>query len=283
MTMATLRATDEQSTHRPRLYDFAEGFGSVYGRYVRNHLCQRLISQYSIHSVLEAPCNSESYFASPGTQSFVFAQRGCRVSLLHPEHDVIQKTRDFWSALGMPDTPAFHHTDLYHLPFDSDHFDLVWNFDYIPLFDDPARFIGEMARVSKDLVMVIVPNCKNIGYPLHALLNVVQRRQSQFGSRAWMGIKPVAQAMRSSGVKVIESGLVDIPPWPGFDALSPIGKVVRRNTVEARDDERTDEEVEQMLKKLTFIEYAPVPQLFKIPFSHQLFVIGQKTKPARTG
>ena len=273
---ATVTRTEAQTGHRPRLYDFAEGFGSVYGRYVRNHLCQRLIAQYRIRSVLEAPCNSESYFASPGTQSFVFAQEGCQVSLLHPEEDVIQKTRDFWAALGMPDTPAVHHTDLYHLPFDNNQFDLVWNFDYIPLFDDPARFIGEMARVSKLWVMVIVPNCKNVGYPLHALINIVQRRKSQFGSRQWMAVAPVAQAMRSQGLEIVQSGPVDIPPWPGFDALSPVGKLVRRNTVEARDDERTDEDVERMLHKLTFIEYAPVPKLFKIPFSHQLYIIGRK-------
>jgi ubiquinone/menaquinone biosynthesis C-methylase UbiE len=265
-----------QTTAQPRLYDFAEGFGSVYGRYVRNHLSRRLLTQHRIRTVLEAPCNAESYFASPGTQSVVFAQAGCAVTLLHPEAEIIEKTREFWAALGWSDAPVLHHMDLYHLPFEADQFNLVWNFDYIPLFDEPARFIAEMARVSNDLVLVIVPNFKNIGYPLHALINVLNQRKSPWGARAWMAIKPVERAMRSLGLKIVESGLVDMPPWPGFDALNLVGQFVRKNTVQSKPDERTDEEVERMLSKLTFIEYAPFPKLLKTSFSHQLYILGQK-------
>ena len=272
----TTTVSRRQATDKPRLYDFAEGFGSVYGRYVRNFLSQRLIAEYSIRSVLEAPCNAESYFASPGTQSVVFAEEGCEVTLLHPEEEIVQKTRDFWNALGMPETPVIHHTDLYHLPFVDSQFDLVWNFDYIPLFSDPARFIAEMARVSKDLVMIIVPNFMNIGYPLHALINVRRRRESPWGSREWMAIKPTERALQSLGLEIVESGLVDMPPWPGFDALNLVGRFLRRSTVEAGEGERTDEDVEQMLHKLTFIEYARLPRLLKMPFSHQLYIVAHK-------
>lgn len=275
---ATIMMLQGQMTHKPRLYDFAEGFGSVYGRYVRKHLCQRLIAEHGIRTVLEAPCNAESYFASPGTQSVIFAQEGCAVTLLHPEEEIVEKTRDFWAALGMSDTPILHHTDLYHLPFEDSQFDLVWNFDYIPLFDDPAAFIAEMVRLSSDLVMIIVPNFKNIGYPLHALLNILKRRESPWGSREWMAIKPVERAMRSLGLEIVESGLVDMPPWPGFDALNLVGQLLRRSTVEASEDQRTDEEVEQMLSKLTFVEYAPLPKILKTPFAHQLYIIVQKPK-----
>ena len=272
----TTTVSRRQATDKPRLYDFAEGFGSVYGRYVRNLLSQRLIAEHSIRSVLEAPCNAESYFASPGTQSVVFAEEGCEVTLLHPEQDIVQKTRDFWNALGMPETPVIQHTDLYHLPFEDNQFDLVWNFDYIPLFSDPARFITEMTRVSKDLVMIIVPNSMNIGYPLHALINLRRRRESPWGSREWMAIKPTERALQSLGLEIVESGLVDMPPWPGFDALNLVGQFLRRSTVEAGEDERTDEEVERMLDKLTFIEYARLPQLLKTPFSHQLYIVAHK-------
>lgn len=264
------------ATQRPRLYDFSEGFGSVYGRYVRNHLSRRLVAQYNIRSVLEAPCNAESYFASPGTQSVVFAEAGCAVTLLHPDEEIVVKTRDFWQQLDLGETPVIQHADLYHLPFADDQFDLVWNFDYVPLFDDPARYIAEMARVSRNVVKIIVPNFKNVGYPVHALLNAVNRRSSAWGQRRWMAIAPVADALQSLGLRVVETGLVDMPPWPGFDALNLLGKFVRRNTVEAGEDQRTDQDVERMLRKLTFIEYAPLPQWLKTPFSHQLYIIAQK-------
>jgi hypothetical protein len=277
--MTSIPLPHQEITHRPRLYDFDEGFGSVYGRYVRNFLSRRLVAQYSLQTILEAPCNAESYFASPGTQSVVFAQEGCAVTLLHPDIDIVEKTRAFWSALGHPTMPILHHTNLEHLPFAANQFDLVWNFDYVPLFDRPEHFIGEMARVSKKLVLVIVPNFKNIGYPIHSLFNLLKRRSSPWGARRWMAIQPVKRAMRAAGLEIVETGLVDMPPWPGFDALNLLGQFVRRNTVQARpDDGRTDEEVEQMLKRLTFIEYAPIPQVLKTIFSHQLYVIGRKTK-----
>src|SRR5713101_1606408 len=110
MMSATL-ASQALETHRPHLYDLAEGFGSVYGRYVRNDLSRRLIARYGIQTVLEAPCNAEAYFVSPGTQSVVFAQEGCAVTLLHPDAEVIHKTREFWAALGWPEVPVMQHTD----------------------------------------------------------------------------------------------------------------------------------------------------------------------------
>jgi hypothetical protein len=258
----------------PRLYDFAEGFGSVYGRYVRKHLCQRLIDQYKLRSVLEAPCNAESYFASPGTQSVVFARSACAVTLLHPEEEIVAKTRAFWTALGLGSTPVLHHTDLYHLPFEDGTFDLVWNFDYLPLLNEPNRFVGEMARVSRKLVLAIVPNRRNLGYPVHALFNAWHRRSSPWGSPEWMAARPVRQAMEAQGLRVIESGFVDAPPWPGFDVLNLLGRYVRRSTVEARADDRTDDEVEALLERFTFAERASLPNALKAVLAHQLYVVG---------
>jgi ubiquinone/menaquinone biosynthesis C-methylase UbiE len=269
---------DAPESEKVQLYDFAEGFGSVYGRYVRKRLSQRLIRKYNIRTVLEAPCNAEAYFASPGTQSVVFAQEGCQVTLLHPDEDIVDRTRAFWKRLDLGETEVLHHTDLYHLPFGENQFDLVWNFDYIPLLADPSRFIAEMARVSRDKVMIIVPNFLNIGYPLHALLNVAQRRPSPWGARRWMATAPVTRALRSAGLEVIATGIVDAPPWPGFDAMNIVGRFVRRHTVEGSKEQRTDAETEHMLSRLTFIEYAPLPTLAKLPFAHQLYVLAQKRK-----
>lgn len=262
----------------PRLYDFDEGLGSVYGRYVRKHLCQRLIADHAIGSVLEAPCNAESYFASPGTQSVVFAQHGCDVTLVHSDNEIIEKTRTFWEEMDLSPEVLLHE-DLYHLPFDDRTFDLVWNFDHVPLVDDPARLIAEMARVSNDLVMVIVPNRSNFGYPIHAMLNRLSGRSSPWGSGQWMATNPIHHAFRRLGWQVIEVGLVDAPPWPGFDALHVLGQFVRRKTVATTHRDSSDAEVEHMLRKLTFIEYGPFPHWLKFLFAHQLVVIARRPRP----
>jgi hypothetical protein len=273
MTTYAARPAEPTGAKQPRIYDLAEGYGSVYGRYVRNRLCRGLIGSYAIESVLEAPCNAEAYFASPGTQSVVFAEAGCAVTLLHPDAEIVSKTRDFWAALGARDTQIFHQPDLARLPFEDRQFDLVWNFDSIPLLADPQRFICEMARVARQMVMVILPNPWNIGYPIHRLLNRVQQRTSLWGASEWMDAGRVARVLRSAGMTMLDTGLVDMPPWPGFDILSAVGQLVRRNTVAAHEDRRTDAKIERMLHRLTFIEYAPLPEMLKTPFAHQRYLL----------
>ncbi|MEO8285662.1 MAG: methyltransferase domain-containing protein [Chloroflexota bacterium] len=273
---ATATITRKKEAQKPRLYDFAEGWGSIYGRYVRNDLSRRMILRYGLQTVLEAPCNAESYFSSPGTQSVVFAEAGCAVTLVHHDEEIVKKTRDFWAALGMGDVPVLKPKSMYDLPFKDNSFDLVWNFDSIPLFSDPARFIAEMERVSGYLVMIILPNTLNIGFPIHRVLTKVQGTESAWGDKEWMDSGRVKKVMHDLGMKIVAEGLVDMPPWPGFDVLSALGKTLRHNTVEAGEDTRTDAEVEQMLSKLTFIEYAKVPEVLKTPFSHQRYLIARK-------
>lgn len=277
-TLINTDQTQEASRMRPRLYDFAEGWGSIYGRYVRNRLSKRLVQHYKLHTVLEAPCNAESYFASPGTQSVVFAQEGCSVTLLHPDENIVEKTCDFWAALGIDDVRVLHHTDLNHMPFADRTFDLVWNFDSVPLAADPEAFLAEMARVSAYLVLVILPNPWNIGYPVHRALMKLHGSRSAWGSPRWMDARLVRSILRRSGMKIVETGLVDMPPWPGFDVLHTLGTMIRRNTVEAHEDTRTDNQIEETLRKLSFIEYAPVPQILKTPFSHQRYIIARKAR-----
>jgi hypothetical protein len=144
------------------------------------------------------------------------------------------------------------------------------------LFDDPARFITEMVRVSRSLVMIIVANTWNVGYPIHALSCLLSHRPSPWGSRSWMSMRPIDKVLGKLGLTTVERGLVDMPPWPGFDAMNVVMKLLRRSTVANVADDRTDREVERMLDKLTFIEYAPLPNLLKVPFSHQQYVLARK-------
>jgi len=274
--MSAITGTHHNGEIPQRLYDFTEGYGSVYGRYVRKRLCQRFITDHGIQSVLEVPCNAESYFASPGTQSVIFAENGCTVTLVHPDEEVVRKTVACWTALGRPDVRVLHHSDLYHLPFGDGQFDLVWNFDSVPLFEDPPRFISEMARVSRSLVMIIVANTWNVGYPIHALSCLLSHRTSAWGSPNWMSLRRIERVLRQVGLVTVERGLVDMPPWPGFDALNPVMQRVHRAKTSGAHDLRSDAEVEKTLDRLTFIEYAPLPAILKIPVSHQQYVLARK-------
>jgi SAM-dependent methyltransferase len=261
--------------NRATVYDFEEGFGSVYGRYVRKRLSLRLLERYQIRSVLEAPCNAESYFASPGTQSIVFGRAGCEVALLHDSPEIVDKTREAWSALGLSNFTCERHQDFARLPCDDGSFDLVWNFDTLPLMADPAACVAEMVRVSRSVILTIVPNRTNVGYPIHALKTLVARTPSPWGSARWMAVKPVRSALEAAGARVRETGPIDIPPWPGFDAMGVLGRAIRKKRVGAAPP-ASDAEVEKMLRKFTVLEYSRIPAPLKLPMAHQLYVLAEK-------
>jgi len=63
------------------------------------------------------------------------------------------------------------HGDMFHLPFQSGSFDVVWNEGVLEHFQAPKNLAAckEMARVSKNLVIVAVPNRYTI-WPLRKTL-----------------------------------------------------------------------------------------------------------------
>ncbi|HEX5414153.1 MAG TPA: hypothetical protein VFZ25_00705, partial [Chloroflexota bacterium] len=141
---------------------------------------------------------------------------------------------------------------------------------------DPPRFIAEMARVSRALVLIIVGNTWNVGYPIHAVACRLGHQTSPWGAAAWMALGPIEGVLRRLGLAIVERGMVDMPPWPGFDALSVVGKRVRRARAAGPTDPASDEEIERRLHRLTFIEYAPLPSVLKIPFAHQHYILARK-------
>jgi SAM-dependent methyltransferase len=230
--------------------------------------------------VLEAPANSESYFVSPGTQSLIFALAGCDVTLVHSDPAVVVRTRQAWRAAHVPLRAAVHHADMSRLPFDDGSFDLAWNFDAIPMQPDPAAAVAELARVSRKLVMVIVPNSANIGYPVHRAAGWLRRRESLWGAHLWMNGVVVAGAMRAAGLRVTEVGFVDMPPWPGGDAIARRMRTIREVRI-ARTLRAADGEAEQMLQRLTFIERSKLPLAVKRLFAHQIYLVARKADGER--
>jgi hypothetical protein len=198
------------------------------------------------------------------------------VALLHHSSEIVEKTREAWAALGLGHFTCDQHEDFGRLPYDDSRFDLVWSFDALPLMKDPASCAAEMVRVARSLVLVVVPNRGNLGYPVHALKTLVGRVSSPWGSSRWMAVAPVKRALEKAGARVVETGPIDMPPWPGFDALGSLGRAIRRRRV-ASAAPASDDEVERMLTKFTALEYSRLPRLLKLPLAHQLYVLAEKT------
>ncbi|MCG1002216.1 MULTISPECIES: class I SAM-dependent methyltransferase [Halobacterium] len=95
--------------------------------------------------VLEIACGT-------GRFTVMLAERGADITGLDISGPMLQEGREKAQRAGVADTIEFMRGDAGRLPFPDDHFDTVFAMRFFHLADTPARFLTEMARVSKDCV-----------------------------------------------------------------------------------------------------------------------------------
>ena len=95
--------------------------------------------------VLEIACGT-------GRFTVMLAERGANITGLDISGPMLQEGRAKAHQSGVADTLEFMRGDAARLPFPDDHFDSVFAMRFFHLADTPAKFLTEMARVSKDQV-----------------------------------------------------------------------------------------------------------------------------------
>jgi SAM-dependent methyltransferase len=95
--------------------------------------------------VLEIACGT-------GRFTVMLAERGADVTGLDISGPMLQEGRQKAKDAGVADTIEFMRGDAARLPFPDDHFDTVFAMRFFHLADTPAKFLAEMARVSKEQV-----------------------------------------------------------------------------------------------------------------------------------
>lgn len=96
-------------------------------------------------SILEVACGT-------GRFSVMLANRGADVVGLDISGPMLQQGRQKAASVGVEGTLEFMRGDAARLPFPDDHFDTVLAMRFFHLADTPAKFLSEMARVSKNQV-----------------------------------------------------------------------------------------------------------------------------------
>ncbi len=120
-----------QERWKKYLTDYNEGLGLVYERLVLNDYLDRVVSQHSIRTVLEAPIFGMAGVS--GINSVRLAQRGCAVTFVDDNAERLQSIARIWSELNLRATFTYH-TDFAHLPFDDNSFDLTWEWAGLVVF-----------------------------------------------------------------------------------------------------------------------------------------------------
>ncbi|CAG0947145.1 hypothetical protein ANRL1_03727 [Anaerolineae bacterium] len=267
------------------LSDYNEGLGLVYERLVLNDYLDRIVNQHNIRTVLEAPIFGMAGVS--GINSVRLAQRGCAVTLVDENADRLHGIERIWSELNLRAT-FVPHSDFAHLPFDDGAFDLTWEWAGLWYLPNAQDLLKELARVSRKLVFVAMPNRVQVGYLMRKYL--LERDFVNYVDESWADINRIKQVLRDAKVKFIDEGVLDVPPWP--DTVMPASQVLRRLGIRSKklDAQFTGAgwnwstmdyylgrrpELKAMIDRYTFIEHAPLPWQIKAIWAHHRYVLGQ--------
>ncbi|MFC1944524.1 methyltransferase domain-containing protein [Chloroflexota bacterium] len=194
-----------------------EGIGSVYEHLMVKELFQGLINDYSINRVLTLGCE-----CARGLDNVAFCfNRPCEVILIDPSLKVLEGS-PLLAFPSVQDKVSTLESNLSQTSLDdSSMFDVVWNFAVIQQYDDPQVILREMVRLSRKLVVVFVPNARNIGKIFHTvyhLLSQTECHHAERGYKKWMLLENLEKEFPKAGLKIIGNGYIDIPPFPDIAA-----------------------------------------------------------------
>jgi SAM-dependent methyltransferase len=190
-----------------------EGKGTAYERYALDRFFEHLADRLELTRVLEMPANG--VMGVPGIKSLALAARGVAVTLAVPLEAVRTEVAALWDTIGLSATIV---TEPYtRSSFAAGSFDLVWNFCVYEHVSDPAALLREMVRVSRRYVLVLTQNPYNPGIPVHRLYHQLRAEPWDHGEVGHATPRRVVRAVLATGARIVETGGIDLPPWPDIN------------------------------------------------------------------
>jgi SAM-dependent methyltransferase len=285
--------TPPQPTWQRYLTDYNEGLGLVYERFVLNDFLAALQRKHNIRSVLEAPLYGMAGVS--GINSVVLAQAGCQVTLVDDNGERAAGVRRIWDELGLDATVLEIDAGQWgRLPFDDGSFDLVWQWAGLWYLPDAASLLRELARVSRNLVFVAMPNRLQVGYFLRK--RVLEREFFATVDERWVRIDLIRRTLLEAGLTITRQGVMDVPPWP--DTVMPANEVLRRLGVRSRKLEQQfsadqwqwstmayylgeQPELYDRVMKYAWLDRARLPWWLKAVWAHHRYLLAQRGAEAR--
>jgi SAM-dependent methyltransferase len=276
-----------EATWKKYLTDYNEGLGLVYERLVLNDYLDRLLKDHDLQTVLEAPVFGMAGVS--GINSVHLAQQGCDITLVDMDAQRLEGIRRIWGELNLPCRFVLLQ-DATHLPFEDDSFDLAWEWAALWYLPDAAALLAELVRVSKRLVFVAMPNRLQIGYWLRKYL--VDKDFFKTVDERWVNVGLIKRTLKRQGLRIIEEGVLDVPPWP--DTVMPAAELLRRLGIRSERLQRQfsgDDwqwstmdyyrgkrpELREIIDGYTFLERMRLPWRLKAIWAHHRYVLGSKT------
>jgi len=206
-------------------YDYHEGLGSTYERFIINELLVSIVNQFNIKTVFESP--SFGFTGLSGINSLGLAINGINVTIADNNHTRLIKIREVWSQFNttanfileneandlMIIKEYFNNLSNINKKKNINHnFDMSWNFSALWFVKDIELFLNELSNITTKAILIIVPNRTGIGY-LH---------QSQKGKNDFKNLlieknivpDTFISILKNLNWKLIKSDYIDCPLWP---------------------------------------------------------------------
>ena len=248
---------------------YDEGLGTVYERIMLNKMFDKIIDEYHPRFILETPIFGMTGLT--GINSVQFARRECHVTLCDTSHP-LELARDLWQKLNLPINTVEVASLSKTITLTSNTFDLVWNFAALWHIANAPNLIGEMTRLSKNLVLIFVQNKTQIGYLLRKY--VIDKKLFATVHEEWLNTYMIKRTLLSNNFYILKEGIIDVPPFP--DVAMPVGRKVKSdwswNVMDYYMGK--DDGLLTRLEKYQFIENSNLP--FKKFWSHHRFILAQQ-------
>lgn len=186
-----------------------EGLGGAYERYAYSRVIARHMHERGLTSVLELDA---TYIAGiPGFNSCLLARDGFEVTVTINERDY-EDAVHAWELLGLMGPNVHLIRDDGTLKLDQK-YDLVYNHLAFEHYKDPQELIGEMKRLSNDVVLNLTLAPYNLGFVIHWLAHKFQGKRWDHGIIRQTMVGAMKKAHKEAGLTYLGRGAADVPPW----------------------------------------------------------------------
>lgn len=254
-----------------------EVFGVIYERYAVGKKISRIAERLNVHSVAEMPAHGAK--AMPSIYSMGFSENAEKITLING-NPLYEKE---WAKIGKEKLLEWKFEEnIENTSFQDGSFDMVWNFAYIPIANNPDQLIEEMKRISKRYVMIFSVNSGNVGFPIHRLVHKKTNIPWSHGNIDYNNRHFLKRKLQEHGLKIVATGFADCPIWPdslGFRDVRLHRLNIDFNLMEWNSD------YPEMLKNNKFplwvrlvylVEILPLPSFLKTLHSHINYTIAEK-------
>lgn len=265
--------------------DYNEGLGLVYERLMLNDFLVALQRKHNLRSVLEAPLYGMAGVS--GINSVILARNGASVTLVDDNAERLEHIKRIWGELALP-ASFFLQSPIGELQFPQRAFDLAWNWAALWYLADAEKLIGELVRVSRNLVFIAMPNRAQVGYLIRKY--ILEKDFVRYVDESWANIGRVKAILRDWDCDILDEGVLDVPPWP--DTVMPATEVLKRLGIQSRGMRARFEgegwnwssmdyysgkrpELKSRMDRYAFLERAPLPWRIKSIWAHHRYVVAQ--------